>query len=564
MRDIVELASIDDACQRAATADARQVFQGMRDRLVSSMSSDGEILGKYERIRSRLTNPVVCIGDDCHHNPGSPSEAVFCPECRSVLPTADVCKLRSMDELVLCQSCSRILYSDSFHVCEWIPDTTMIDQDFLLLPDNVELGDDPVVVDQRDAMLPIALEGNRLCGTSTALRAMRLVPGQRVRLRALSATKQEYALVPSIVELTKESTTSAAPGRSLLGGIATTPSRDVREPLAVSADESLIHRITLDEESLSAGQLRIPPALAAILGPSGTIQAVLQPIGQSEVLWIASERQICNLRQWFLAAALESADIVCVRRTEGDPPLVIWTEWRRRIDKLLRLNPGDLIWRELCIRDCLLLVFYVLQRPAHYRELYAEISRHRELEISSVEATLSRHRGVLFDLVSPCTWTLLQEPGREPSPRRSDPKPALGVIEDDAVNRAAIAEILEQDMVYRLLHATARPMPYSEICRQLASILGVAAEALSATSFIDADDRRLTRVDTGEWALAEWFFGGDEVQDVSCPADEESAGGRPDSEACPKTLADRVLAWFRRRLAALREIAIRLSGSKGR
>ncbi|MFC1572436.1 hypothetical protein ACFL6M_02445 [Candidatus Eisenbacteria bacterium] len=561
IRNVAMLSSVDVALRSADSQETRDILGSIRTRVLASIPVNSRLLSYYEKLLGRLDDPVVCVTPSDHSKEHPRLSAICCPACHATLPTADVCRLQAVDRPVMCQICLRILYSDSFHMHEWTIDTRILRRDFLLLPDGVDLGAAPVFLDLRGEALPLVVDGSCLRNSSSALNHLGVHPGDRIRLRALSATKSEYALVPVIKDVVRMRESLS---RVRSPGIGVVPTREAEDPGSPPREAPGIHHVTMDPLSLSAGTLRLPATLSKELGRSGTMQVQLVPIGLKKVVWREAKGRLHGLAKWFTQTALECGDEVCVRRWESPATLIIWTEWERQLDRLLKQDPEDLEWEQLCIRDCLLIVLSKLQRPAHYRELYAEVSRHKALEISSVEAALSRHKGVLFDLVSRGTWELTRRKRALGDLRGGFAASAPPVEEDATIVDQAVAAIRDEDMVYRILQAVRGPMSYVEICRRLAPDLGVNAELLAAQSFIDLTDPRLTRIDSGEWLLTEWLS---EAGSAALPHSETvvgvAVGANPPVHGY---LIDRVARILLRILTSVREITgaiVRHIGGKG-
>ena len=266
---------------------------------------------------------------------------------------------------------------------------------------------------------------------------------------------------------------------------------------------------TVKHREIDAGFIVLPARLAACLSPSSQVTAQFAGSENAGVLSLDSfSRRLSDLTEWFRKSAIEPGDRIKFRLLRVDPPEIqIWTEWEKDLNSLIRPPALDFQWKHLPIRDCLIKVFASRSGPIHYRSLYSEISKHRELAIGSVIAALSKHRGVLFAHTGRGMWSWLKDDARtedDPTPRpEPSERPRLPEI-SDAIWKI-VAEIEERDVVYRLLKRTRDSLSFVQICQKIAEARGIDWHELQQTGFLNAEDERFTRLDNGHFALREWF-----------------------------------------------------------
>jgi len=256
------------------------------------------------------------------------------------------------------------------------------------------------------------------------------------------------------------------------------------------------------------GCVCVPDQLTLYLPRSGQVEVLLGGKKESNLIHLDSaNRHLTGLTDWIHNNAIEVGDKIAFQLLSLDPVLIrVWTDWKKSLSAMLACPPEDFEWRQVPIRDCLLRVFASQPGPMHYKSLYSRISRHRELAVSSVIATLSRWRGVLFEHSSQGMWYLLQGNSRDNSPRSPAPRGTTVLLAPEVSDRVwqVVSDVEEHDVVYKLLKKTRDSLSYDQICQRIADARGVDWHELEQTGFINANDERLVRLDNGHFALREW------------------------------------------------------------
>ncbi|MFH0964815.1 MAG: hypothetical protein V2A58_12500 [Planctomycetota bacterium] len=266
---------------------------------------------------------------------------------------------------------------------------------------------------------------------------------------------------------------------------------------------------TARRAEIGKGLLRLPKRLVSCFPRAHRVTVHLAGNKESSVLLLDPFRgHLKGLAEWFQHNAVEHGDKIRFQLMSIEPPEIrIWTEWEKHIGYLFRCPAEDFRWDTFPIRDCLVRVLTPGQGPMHYRSLYSQISRHRQVAIGSVIATLSKYRGVLFEHSGRGMWALLSSVGRSddgppPSTQTRQDLPPSKVSE--AVWRL-VAEIEEGDVVYGLLKRVHDSLSFTQICQKIAETRGIDWHELQHTGFLNAEDDRLRRLDNGHFGLSEWF-----------------------------------------------------------
>ena len=266
---------------------------------------------------------------------------------------------------------------------------------------------------------------------------------------------------------------------------------------------------TVKERELVAGFLVLPKRLSSCLSPANWVAVHLARGEVASILPLDPfNRRLKALTAWFRKSAIEPGDKVKFRLLSVDPPEIrIWTEWEKHLNYVLRCPAEDFKWKRLPIRDCLIKVFANRPGPIHYRSLYSEISKHRDLVVGSVIATLSKHRRMLFAHSGRGMWSWLKDDTRTQDGSTPRPIPS-GRLVLPAISDAIwkiVAEIEEGDFVYHLLKRTRDSLSFVQICQKIAEARGIDWRELQQTGFVNAEDERLKRLDNGHFAVREWF-----------------------------------------------------------
>jgi len=277
----------------------------------------------------------------------------------------------------------------------------------------------------------------------------------------------------------------------------------LRTPL-VNIPEKRHWTVTISPEWLEEGVLKLPRELSTQIGHTDTIHVLYDKI--DDVLpYDHTNRLIKELDNYFTTKAIAEWDKVHLRLENTDPvKLFLSCRWQRRRDWLLKIEPTDLKWEKISLRDCIIVVLAKFETPAHYREIYMEIAVHKHVSLGSIIATLSRYCPTVFVHVGWGKWGLVGLAQQKIMPEgEQEEGPEITDISDKVWE--AVATVEEKDYVYKLIQKIRAPLSFDEICSRLADYLNVDVQELRATGFLKAVDERLRRLDDGTWALEEWF-----------------------------------------------------------
>jgi DNA-directed RNA polymerase delta subunit len=261
--------------------------------------------------------------------------------------------------------------------------------------------------------------------------------------------------------------------------------------------------VTIRPEWLEKGVLLVPRKLSNCIPNTDIINVIYGQVNEF-LIYNSKERLVKGLGNFYSTKSIAEWDKVHLQlqALEG-ARLFINCRWKRRLDRLLKIELTDLRWGHTSLRDCIIVVLSKFKTPAHYREIYSEIAPHKQVLLGSIIATLSRYSPSLFVHTGYCRWQLagwVSEKLGNNNQSRVSPEPLI--ITDEIWK--AIAVIEDNDYVYKLLQKAARPFSFDEICSRLSDDLKVDVNQLRATGFLKPD-KRFRRLDNGCWALEEWF-----------------------------------------------------------
>ena len=312
-------------------------------------------------------------------------------------------------------------------------------------------------------------------------------------------------------------------------------------PVSVLTSEGLEEKVqstvTIREDWVEKGVLVVPKKISNYMEGTNTVHIIYDQI--EEVLpYEENDRLISGgLENFYSAKAVAEFDKVHLRLESLEPTrLFISSTWQISLDKLLSIDPQDLNWEHSSLRDCIIVTLAKFKTPAHYRGIYAEIALHKNVSLSGVGTALSHYSPSVFKRVGWGKWQLagifVDEEAREVEKVINEPPPIISEPPDEETWKA-VQLIEEKDYVYKLLQKVGSPLSFNDICNKLAALLKIDADKLKATAFLDPNDKRLRRLDNGEWALEEWYKQSPPV-DISVPAlngDADDSGVPPETAA---------------------------------
>lgn len=512
VKKVAALADIEKYMGKTVEPQHRNMLLKWKRDILREIPKQSEILHRYNLIKNKKASPIVRVEIDGNSFKKKSLHTISCPGCYLSLPTIDIYRLQRMDAPVYCQNCNRILYSDGFFAFSWVLKQDDIDLAKISLPPLMDLGVDPTFLDMYGNKTSAIIDNGVIRGIEAILSSYNLKEGDSLKLRVLSLEKNEYAFVPKTSRVDMHSPYVDIDDIEDIIEKIKDLDQQLIEPTPIDKEPRpgrilKEHKIKLDEYSIDKGIIKIPTDLAECLGSNKLILGELKPLGNFELSWYLYTKILKGLGDWYSFVALESGDYVNIKINKYDAPnICIWTEWQRDINKILELPVEDLTWQDRSIRDCLMITFKKLNREAQYRELYAEISRHRKLAIGSILGTLSKYRDVLFDHVGKGVWCLLDEPKKEKVIKKEQAIKTIDEQDADWKRIWAAVEVIEaKDMVYKVLTIRKAPLSFNEICKILGKYLRVNATLLKQTGFLNAEDYRLQRIDNGDWILKKWI-----------------------------------------------------------
>lgn len=262
--------------------------------------------------------------------------------------------------------------------------------------------------------------------------------------------------------------------------------------------------VTIKNDWIERQFLKIPNRISKYMQDVNEV-AVISNRDEERLLYDTTENAIQGMGNFYEKKAIAEGDKTRLRLLTTEPEKIfvsMW--WRHSLSELMQLLPEDFEWKHASVRDCIIVTLGHTEEPFHYREIYAEVSRHKTVSLQSIVNTLSKYSPSVFLQAGRGKWGLaLSEekyPPRKPGPNHS-PSPAPSVSE---LVWKAVNVIEQEDYVYKLLAKAGRPLTYSQIADYLAKGMKIDPEQLAMTDFLNPKDDRFKQLDDGTWALSEW------------------------------------------------------------
>lgn len=217
-----------------------------------------------------------------------------------------------------------------------------------------------------------------------------------------------------------------------------------------------------------------------------------------------NESIIRGIGSFYEKKAIAEGDKIRLQLVTTKPEkMLVSMWWRHSLSELMQLHPEDFKWERASVRDCIIVTLGHTEEPMHYREIYAEVSRHKTVSLQSIVNTLSKYSPSVFVHTVRGKWGLaLSEDFTKIHPLDGSVPSPVHVSE---IVWKAISSIEEKDRVYELLVKVARPLTYNEIIGYLAKAMEIDPKQLAMTDFFDPKDDRFKQLDDGTWALSEWI-----------------------------------------------------------
>jgi len=281
------------------------------------------------------------------------------------------------------------------------------------------------------------------------------------------------------------------------------------DPIILNSREFIRARIihstvTIKKEWIEEQSLKIPNRISKYIQDINEV-AVTSNRAEERLLYDTTENIIQGMGNFYEKKAIAEGDKIRLRLLTSEPEKIfvsMW--WRHSLSELMQLLPEDFEWKRASVRDCIIVTLGHTEEPLHYREIYAEVSRHKTVSLQSIVNTLSKYSSSVFVQAGRGKWGLALSKGTDATKMpdsQNDPSPVLQVSE---LVWKAVNIIEQEDYVYKLLAKAGRPLTYSQIVDYFAKGMNIDSEQLAMTDFLNPKDDRFKQIDDGTWALSEW------------------------------------------------------------
>jgi len=263
--------------------------------------------------------------------------------------------------------------------------------------------------------------------------------------------------------------------------------------------------VTIKNDWIEQQSLKIPNRISKYMQDVNEV-AVISNRDEERLLYDTTENVIQGMGNFYEKKAIAEGDKIRLRLLTTEPGKIfvsMW--WRHSLSELMQLLPEDFEWERASVRNCIIVTLGHSEEPLHYREIYAEVSRHKTVSLQSIVNTLSKYSPSVFVQAGRGKWDLALSEDKyatkKPYPDHS-PSSVLHVCE---LVWKAVNVIEQKDYVYKLLVKAGRPLTYSQIVDYLAKGMKIDPEQLAMTDFLNPKDERFKQLSDGTWALSEWI-----------------------------------------------------------
>jgi len=262
--------------------------------------------------------------------------------------------------------------------------------------------------------------------------------------------------------------------------------------------------VTIKIEWIEEQSLKIPNRISKYMQDVNEV-AVTSNRDKERLLYDTTENVIQGMGNFYEKKAIAEGDKIRLRLLTTEPEKIfvsMW--WRHSLSELMQLLPEDFEWKRASVRDCIIVTLGHTEEPLHYREIYAEVSRHKTVSVQSIVNTLSKYSPSVFFQAGRGKWGLALSKGIDATKMPDSQNDSSPVLQVSELVWKAVNIIEQEDYVYKLLAKAGRPLTYSQIVDYFAKGMNIDSEQLAMTDFLNPKDDRFKQLDDGTWALSEW------------------------------------------------------------
>ncbi|MCH8955034.1 hypothetical protein IIA28_06920 [candidate division KSB1 bacterium] len=284
------------------------------------------------------------------------------------------------------------------------------------------------------------------------------------------------------------------------------------EVLISPIDVNVEWTMTTKDEWINSGTLRIGKRVSKHLTQVEDIEVQYDEDKSLKVHWDSPRDKLVGLQKWYKDKKIKADDRVHLKLISLYPPkLRIWTEYERDKDSIIKVESEDHVWDKYDNKQCIYWILNREERDFHYREIYNEVKKHKNVSIKTIIGQLYHNSPELFIHSRNGFWHLsgAESDLKKPPISIRIKKSRNGAISLPSEVRDFIVDIEQRDLVHKILEITGYPLSFHDICAKILEVSNnkdIAINQLRETGFLNESDERLQRLESNEWGLTKWLW----------------------------------------------------------
>lgn len=285
------------------------------------------------------------------------------------------------------------------------------------------------------------------------------------------------------------------------------------EILISAIDVNVEWSITLKQNWINSDTLKINRRISKYLTGFEDIDCRYDEDRNVKLFWDSNRDELNGLNNWYREKGIRANDKIHLKLFSLYPPkLRIWTEHETDIDLILEPKSEDNKWDKFGNRQCIYWILKREDREFHYREIYNEVKKHKDVSIKTILSELCHNSPQLFRHSRYGFWHISETESDKKKKGRTGKKISKSGSKVSSLTSEVwdfVVDIEQRDLVHEILEITKNPLSFHEICAKILRFSGnknISLNELKETGFLNKSDERLERFKSGEWGLTKWLW----------------------------------------------------------